>query len=140
MSLTLGKKVVVPIDFGDLTGAAIEAGVQMADNADAVAIVNVAPDLTALEPGIVWAEISEDSRRTQLIDTFRSRYPQFSHLRFDVLFGDAGHQIARYAEQENATLIVVPSHGRTGLRHLLIGSTAERIVRFAHCPVLVLRS
>ena len=37
-------------------------------------------------------------------------------------------------------LIVMPSHGRTGLAHLLIGSTAERVVRFSHCPVLVLRS
>ena len=47
--------------------------------------------------------------------------------------------IANYAREQGAALIVMPSHGRTGLSHLLIGSVAERVVRYASCPVLVLR-
>lgn len=139
MSLQLGKRVIVPIDFGDLTEMAIDAGVEAADSLDAVTIVNVAPDLTVLEPGVTWGEVSDESRREELVKLFRERYPKYSQARFEVLFGDAGHQIARYAEQHDATMIVIPSHGRTGITHLLIGSVAERVIRFAHCPVLVLR-
>ena len=51
-----------------------------------------------------------------------------------------GHEITTFAEENGAGLIVMPSHGRTGLAHIFIGSTAERVVRFSHCPVLVLRS
>lgn len=140
MSLNLGRKVIVPIDFGDLTEMAINAGLQAADEASNLVVVNVAPDLTALEPGVVWGEVSDEARSKELNKLFRDRYPQFASLRFEVLFGDAGHQIARFAEQEKATLIAIPSHGRTGIKHLLIGSVAERVIRFAHCPVLVLRN
>jgi nucleotide-binding universal stress UspA family protein len=56
-----------------------------------------------------------------------------------VLFGDPGHEIADYSQREQADLIVLPSHGRTGISRMLIGSVAERVVRLAHCPVLVLR-
>ena len=48
--------------------------------------------------------------------------------------------ITELAAELKADLIVLPSHGRTGLKRLLIGSVAERVVRLAHCPVLVLRS
>ena len=58
---------------------------------------------------------------------------------FQVQFGDPGHGITDYAEEVGADVIVMPSHGRTGLRRLLIGSVAERVLRLAHCPVLVLR-
>ena len=43
------------------------------------------------------------------------------------------------ADEWGADLIVMPSHGRSGVKRLLIGSVAERVVRLAHCPVLVLR-
>jgi len=45
-------------------------------------------------------------------------------------------EICRLAEEENFQLIVIGTHGRTGLAHLLIGSTAERVVQHASCPVL----
>jgi len=61
-------------------------------------------------------------------------------LQIDILFGDAGHEIAKLAERQGAELIVLPSHGRTGIKRLLIGSVAERVVRLAHCPVLILSS
>ena len=56
-----------------------------------------------------------------------------------VLTGDAGLATADYASQVNADLIVVPSHGYHGVKRFLLGSTAERIIRHAHCSVLVLR-
>jgi nucleotide-binding universal stress UspA family protein len=56
-----------------------------------------------------------------------------------VLAGDAGLETADYAKKVGADLIIVPSHGFHGMKRLLLGSTAERIIRHAHCSVLVLR-
>jgi nucleotide-binding universal stress UspA family protein len=53
--------------------------------------------------------------------------------------GDPFWEICQTAEQEHADLIVMGSHGRTGLAHVLLGSVAERVVRHAPCPVLVAR-
>ena len=55
------------------------------------------------------------------------------------MIGDAGSEIVSYADRVSAELIVIPSHGRSGIKHLLMGSVAERVVRHAHCPVLVLK-
>jgi len=57
-----------------------------------------------------------------------------------VIFGDAGQEITDYALTHRAEMIVLPSHGRTGMKRWLLGSVAERVCRYAHCPVLVLRS
>ena len=50
------------------------------------------------------------------------------------------HAITSYAEKIGADLIIIATHGRTGLKHLLIGSVAERVVRHSAVPVLTLRS
>jgi nucleotide-binding universal stress UspA family protein len=52
---------------------------------------------------------------------------------------DVATALVRVAEDARATLVVVGSHGRTGIRRVLLGSVAERVVRLAHCPVLVVR-
>jgi nucleotide-binding universal stress UspA family protein len=53
--------------------------------------------------------------------------------------GDAAGEIVRVARERNVDLIVISSHGRTGWGRLLFGSTAESVVRHAHCPVLVVK-
>jgi nucleotide-binding universal stress UspA family protein len=58
----------------------------------------------------------------------------------DVLFGNPWSVICQYAKDAQIDLLVVSTHGRTGLRHVLIGSTAERIVQHAPCPVLVVKN
>lgn len=57
-----------------------------------------------------------------------------------VLGRNAALGICDYAQKEDVDLIVVSTHGRTGLQHILIGSVAEKVVRHAPCPVLTLRS
>lgn len=53
--------------------------------------------------------------------------------------GVPADEIVRVAKDRQVDLIVIATHGRTGLRHLLLGSTAERVLRHVHCPVLVVR-
>ncbi|MDQ2622867.1 MAG: universal stress protein, partial [Actinomycetota bacterium] len=53
--------------------------------------------------------------------------------------GDAATAVLRTAEELDVELVVVATHGRTGLAHVLLGSVAERIVREAPCPVLTIR-
>ena len=53
--------------------------------------------------------------------------------------GTPGLEILDYAQEKKVELIVIPSHGHTGIGRFLLGSVAERVVRYSHCPVLVLR-
>ena len=64
-----------------------------------------------------------------------------AHVRSELLVDpSAPDAICRHAEEHAAELIIIGTHGRRGLTRLLIGSVAERVVRHAHCPVLVVRS
>ena len=84
----------------------------------------------------------DDAARKKLIeDTFKKEFTdsKYERVSFQVEFGDPGHRIAEYAEAVGSDLIVMPSHGRTGVRRLLIGSVAERVLRFAHCSVMVIK-
>jgi universal stress protein A len=56
-----------------------------------------------------------------------------------VVHGEAAAEIVRVGKEKGADLIVIASHGRTGLGRILFGSTAEAVVRHAHCPVLVVK-
>ena len=57
----------------------------------------------------------------------------------EIVAGDPTDAIVRIAQEEKADLIVMGSHGHTGLRHLLLGSVAEKVLRHAPCPVLIVR-
>ena len=56
-----------------------------------------------------------------------------------VRFGRSFHEIAEAARTRKVDLIIIATHGYTGLKHALLGSTTERVVRHARCPVLVVR-
>jgi nucleotide-binding universal stress UspA family protein len=56
-----------------------------------------------------------------------------------VVTGDPADVIVHFAQERGADLIVMGSHGHTGLRHLLLGSVAEKVLRHAPCPVLIVR-
>ena len=57
-----------------------------------------------------------------------------------VVKGRAGAEILRFVQQHDVDLVVMPTHGLTGLEHLLMGSVAEKVVRQAPCPVLVVKA
>jgi len=133
--------VVVPVDFSPESLAAVEVGRKLVDSPQHLHVVHVLIDITPLEAGEVWGVIDPQARVEQVEKILREKLagPQYQGIHLAVLLGEPAHGIANYAQEKHAELIVIPSHGRTGITRLLIGSVAERVVRLAHCPVLVLR-
>lgn len=135
------KNILVPIDFSDRSFEAIDAALEMAESPAAVHAVYVLLDLSPMEPGEIWGTIDVAGRTKSASDALKKRLsvPKYEGVRSSVEFGDPSTMVTQIAKREQSELIVLTSHGRTGLSHLLIGSVAERIIRTAHCPVLVLR-
>lgn len=142
MSWLPKQKIVVPVDFSDQSVAAVDAALSLVDRPSALYIIHVLPVLTDYEAGVLFNTVDDQARIQHAEQALRDRLSAAKYAGFhpQVAFGDPGHEIADYAEQIQADLIVLPSHGRTGLTRLLIGSVAERVVRLAHCPVLVLKA
>ena len=113
----------------------------MVDDASHLHVIHVLPNLAVAQLGVVCDTPSDKTRREQVVKGLRERFSdkKYQGLHLAVAFGDPGSKIAAHAERIQADLIVLPSHGRTGLKRLFIGSVAERVCRLAHCPVLVLR-
>src|SRR5688500_17406387 len=109
MSWLDGRKIVVPTDFSAEADGAIDVALELAPAGSAISVVHVAADLNVLEPGIVWSDVNDDTRRETLIAAFRERFPdpKYKNLKFEVLFGDPGHQIAEFAKDAGAGLIVM---------------------------------
>ncbi len=81
-------------------------------------------------------KLDEARRQLELeAERLRNDHPDLQ-IEVDAVTGVPFKEICRYADQKNIELIVIGTHGRTGLSHLLIGSTAERVVQQASCPVL----
>jgi nucleotide-binding universal stress UspA family protein len=141
MSWAPRKKVVVPIDFSDDAFEALDTALELVDEPKHVHVIYVLAVLEPAEPGVIWSTIDEESRARHAEQALRERLTdaKYQGVSVKIDFGDPGHQVAEFAQEQGADLIVLSSHGRTGIKRLLIGSVAERIVRLAHCPVLVLR-
>lgn len=135
------QRVVVPIDFSAESFAALDVALQVVELPNQVSLIHVIQDLTPLEAGEVWGVVDPTARIEAARNALRGKLTddKYSSVTLEVILGDPAEGIASYAEQMSAQLIVIPSHGRRGLTRLLMGSTAERVVRLAHCPVLVLR-
>lgn len=138
----LGGKIVVPVDFSDESFAAIDVAIDIAGDASKVTVLHVMPNHDNQEHDLLVQAIDHAKRRNLTQEVLRERFDDLQHRQLDmeVTFGDPGHRIAELAEILHAGLIVMPSHGRTGIKRLYVGSVAERVVRLAHCPVLVLRN
>jgi len=113
----------------------------MVDSSERIEVVHVTSYPQTMEPGVVWGTITEDTINENLKKSFRAfvEDAKLPDLKFTTKFGDPGSRIVEVATESDAGLIVISSHGRTGLNRMLLGSVAERVVRLAHCPVLVLR-
>ncbi|HJN10820.1 MAG: universal stress protein [Pirellulaceae bacterium] len=145
------QRILVPIDFSEQSRTALSVALEIAGSngqdpkgravGDLIAVIHVLPDLSPAEPGKLWNTVSPAPRiehaTTALKDWLKQGDQELDAV--EVCIGDPATEICRAASERGADLIVLPSHGRTGMKRLLIGSVAERVVRLAPCPVLVLR-
>lgn len=141
MSGIQAKTIVVPVDFSDDSLAAVDKALDIASNPSDVHAVHVIPELNVSEAGVIWQEIDNTTRSEHAFEKLRRQLSdeKYAPVHIHIEVGNPGYRVADFAKRISADLIVMPSHGRTGLSHMLIGSVAERIVRLSHCPVLVLR-
>jgi nucleotide-binding universal stress UspA family protein len=142
MNRFANEPIVVPTDYSDESQRALDLALEIAGSPERVTALHVAPPLTAYEPAFAYQVIDDNLRHRNLAAAFAKRHggDKYQGVRFEVRFGDPGHEIAEFAKELGAGLIVMPSHGRTGFAHLLIGSVAERVVRLAKTPVLIIRA
>ncbi len=144
------KKILWPTDFSELSlhGGRYARGFCDVFGA-ALHIIHVIRPLWTPDAGItVPLEVPTSLSESELIDTCRTGLRELIHSHFDndggviydAFVGNPWHGICEYAETNEIDLIIVATHGHTGLRHVLIGGTAERIVRHAPCPVLAVKS
>lgn len=136
------KTVVVPVDFSNSSLNAVRTSLSMVSNPEDVHVIHVLEPMPIMEPGVVWGDVTDESRIRNVTESLRTRLKDIDAIGaigIEVRIGSPGVEIVNYAKGVNAELIVIASHGRTGLKHLLLGSVAERVARHALCPVLILR-
>ncbi|MCR9293402.1 MAG: universal stress protein [bacterium] len=141
MAWTISRSIVVPFDFSPHSMAAVEFALRVAEDAKRVHVLHVLPFISATEPGVVWGTVDDSSRIEHTLKAMQEALPEskYGALCKEVRLGDPGSVAAQRAEDLNAELVVVGSHGRTGLSHFVIGSVAERVSRMAKCPVLIVK-
>lgn len=103
----------------------------------------IGPDVSLMLPAEFPLPVSDPemitAARRSLASLVAEQFGSDSAVVCDVQMGASWSGICDYARTKQIDLIIVATHGRTGLQHVLIGSTAERIVQHAPCPVLVVK-
>lgn len=135
------KKILVPTDFSTNTKAALELATTLARDSGATLIIaHVEEPPTAYGGGEFYYGLEEPDR-TELTKMLHEVVPSDPNVpcQYRMITGDPAHAIVKMAEEEDVDMIVMASHGRTGLTRLLMGSVAEVVVRHAQCPVLTVK-
>lgn len=145
-------EIVVGVDYSTLSGMALSTALDMAQKRDArIHVIAVAegegPRLPEeLKAGdrkrfLDQAQSTLERYLNRELETLASKGLAVDHDRIldAVDVGDPAERILALAEHVRADLIVVGTHGRRGLEHLVLGSVAETVLRNAPCPVLVVR-
>jgi universal stress protein A len=146
MTLRL-KKILIPTDFSDYSAAAGSYACELAARFDAELHLlhtlehqySLTPEFglgLALPTQISESKLAAENALSGLLDSGWLANRKVVHR---VLEGSPKAEIVRYALAENIDMIVISTHGRTGLAQMLIGSVAETVVRTSPCPVLTVR-
>jgi nucleotide-binding universal stress UspA family protein len=142
------KLILAPIDFSDSALDALETAADLASRFGAgLLLVHVVPALPKLPTGVSIFKEGEYDGRLHLEATKRMADLSATYARSGLSVGsevgtadDVGMEIVRIGQERRADLIVIASHGATGWKDLVLGSVAEKVVRLAPSPVLVLRA
>ncbi|MFG0290114.1 MAG: universal stress protein [Rhodopirellula sp. JB044] len=150
--------ILVPFDFSEDSEKAIETAISIAGDNQNVTVLHVIDPAqlygfddnggyelggglgTATFSGTRVSRINEQHQQSTL-EAMQNIFRDTIHqgIQFATLVDDPVDGIIKYASKHGTELIVIPSHGSTRDRPSVIGSVVEKVVRLAHCPVLVLR-
>ena len=135
------KTILFPTDFSEASDAALAYASSLARETGATLwIVHVEEPPSTLLAGELTYPLPEvpNPQTARLLEAVRPTRPDvaFQHV---MRFGWPAEEIVQLAEEERADLIVMGTHGRTGLRRMIMGSVAEAVVRRAPCPVFTLK-
>jgi len=137
------KRILVPCDFSDTSAAAVRYGIALARNFGArVHFLHVgdrAQSQFESEFPIGLESAVEDAVRERLLRIVTPQEQMELNPEFIIRPGAPPAEIVRYAEDANIDLIVMGTHGRGLVGHMVMGSVAEKVVRTATCPVLTVR-
>ncbi|MBT8387190.1 MAG: universal stress protein [Ignavibacteria bacterium] len=141
------KKVLVPIDFSDYSKSSLRYAVNFAKKFNAeiyliyvVEPVIYPPDFSMGQIAIPSVNAEWDERaREELKNLAKTEIPEGIYVKTILKNGKPFLEIIDTASEENIDLIIIATHGHSGVEHILFGSTAEKVVRKAPCPVLTLR-
>jgi len=138
------KTYVVPLDFSKSSKLALDFAVRMVgESRGNLVFLHVIADPARGVPFFLRAQYYAELKREaeQSFSKLRlDRRLSKRRYRFVIIRGqNPGRLIAKQAERSRAAMIIMGSHGRTGLKRLVLGSVAERTVRYAQCPVLIVK-
>jgi universal stress protein A len=139
------KVILVPTDFSPASAKALEyAQLLGARFNGSLNLLHVVEDPVATVGPEAYV-VDLPALREQIVHDAERRLAEVAAplsgvtVTTEVLVGSPARAIAKVAADRGAGLIVMGTHGRGGLAHLLLGSVAERVIRTAHCPVLTVR-
>jgi nucleotide-binding universal stress UspA family protein len=143
------RRILHPSDFSRASGAAFKKAIEMAKAGRAeLMVVHVVSPVVPMAAGEgyvspkMYEEIAASTRAwaQKQLDKLLAKAKQAGvRAKGFVLEGSAHEQIARFARSKHADLLVMGTHGRSGLAKLFLGSVAGRVVAAAPCPVLTVR-
>lgn len=141
------SKILVPIDFSDYSKNALKYAAEFALNfkAKIYLIYVIEPviypaDFSIGQVTIPTPDVDMNSRAQSELDSLAKTFVESSiDVETIIKSGKPFVEINETASEKDIDLIIIATHGHTGVEHLLFGSTAERVVRKAPCPVLTLR-
>lgn len=141
------NRILVPIDFSDYSKKALRYAINFAKlfNAEMILIYVVEPilyppDFSMGQIAIPTVSTEFDERaKEELTKLSKSEIPQGVKVSTVIKTGKPFVEIIETAREADVDLIIIATHGHSGVEHILFGSTAEKVVRKAPCPVLTLR-
>jgi nucleotide-binding universal stress UspA family protein len=139
------KKVLVPLDGSKLAECALPHVRNLAQGGfvGEIVLLNVVDVPTTWIEGVDYMAIKDASLKQAtryLADVQKQLAAEGMPVMTEILEGMTTQVIADYAKEKGVDLIVIGTHGYTGMRKLMFGSVALRILHDAHCPVLLIRS
>jgi len=139
------KRILVPVDFSESSRKALHYATSFARQFNAeLLLFHVVEPYPPPPPDYIIADNLVDNAKIQEeaakeLAQWRGEIGESISVRSSVEIGSPYREIVRCADENNIDLIIIGTHGHTRLAHFLLGSTAERVVRHAPCPVLVIR-